>query len=197
MFRYLQPNYSRNGSELMRGGDDEGIVNQVGKEMRDEGRDGGDQQRYKGVAERFFLSNRMVSVIQIIICIIFVYLWFTADTSQGSLSRPLWYGSAIALAILSTSNVCSQSRVSWVGILPFVAPLIFIMLYETIVKDMDRGTTAIQLPLWIGRIFSMFILAVVSYAPFSAATSPTSAGLSFAASSSSLSPAARILGSGR
>lgn len=216
MFRYLQPNYSRNGDEQpMRDVDDRGSggnnddADQAERGMRDEGQGGGggggDHQRYKGVADRFFLSNRMVSVIQIIVCIIFVYLWFTADTSQGSLSRPLWYASAIALAILSTSNVCSQSRVSWVGILPFIAPLVFIMLYETIVKDMDRGTTAIQLPLWIGRILSIFILAVVSYAPYSAirsmstAASPTSAaaGPSFSASSSFLSPAARILGSGR
>jgi len=196
MFRNLQPNYSKQQSY----GDEAG---EAAAQIPDGGTDSDSGPASSTPASAssaprapFVLSDRMVNVIQIVICVIFVYLWFTADTSQGSLARPLWYGAAISLAILSTSSVCLQSRVSWMGILQFVSPLVFIMLYETILQDMDRGTAAIQLPIWLGRIFAIVLLASVSYGlstKFTSAAHPPAASSSSSSSAPSL--ASRILGS--
>jgi hypothetical protein len=197
MFRNLQPNYSKQQSY----GDEAG---EAAAQIPDGGTDSDSGPASSTPASSasptprapFVLSDRMVNVIQIVICVIFVYLWFTADTSQGSLARPLWYGAAISLAILSTSSVCLQSRVSWMGILQFVSPLVFIMLYETILQDMDRGTAAIQLPIWLGRIFAIVLLASVSYGlstKFTSAAHPPAASSSSSSSAPSL--ASRILGS--
>jgi hypothetical protein len=196
MFRNLQPNYSKQQSY----GDEAG---EAAAQIPDGGTDSDSGPNPASSASAsptprapFVLSDRMVNVIQIVICVIFVYLWFTADTSQGSLARPLWYGAAISLAILSTSSVCLQSRVSWMGILQFVSPLVFIMLYETILQDMDRGTAAIQLPIWLGRIFAIVLLASVSYGlstKFTSAAHPPAASSSSSSSAPSL--ASRILGS--
>jgi hypothetical protein len=209
MFRNLQPNYSKQQSYGDEAGEaaaqipDGGTDSDSGPSSAPSSSASGPSSSASGSASGstprapFVLSDRMVNVIQIVICVIFVYLWFTADTSQGSLARPLWYGAAISLAILSTSSVCLQSRVSWIGILQFVSPLVFIMLYETILQDMDRGTAAIQLPIWLGRIFAIVLLASVSYGlstKFTSAAHPPAAASS-SSSSSAPSLASRILGS--
>ena len=203
MFRKLLPEYGR--GEYGRGESSRGEIgrSEIGRSEIGRGefeKDDGNVETSSPLTPK---ESRMVHVIQIVICVIFVYLWFTADTSQGSLSRPLWYGAAISLAILSTSSVCTHTRISPMGLVPFVSPLIFIMLYETIVQDMDRGTKGIQFPLWVGRFIAVLVLASVSYSfvrggngVAAAVTGGEAAGAS-SASFSGPSLASRILGSYR
>lgn len=108
---------------------------------------------------------------------VFAYLWFSAGSSAGTLSRWAWYAAALAqgwLAILavhaeaagrlgssSPSSSAKTFAMSPTGFLLAVllgAPLLHATLFELLLHDADRGDLYTDATAWVGRVVAVAAL---------------------------------------
>lgn len=119
---------------------------------------------------------RLFATALLLISLLALYLWTTAGTRAGTLSRTVWYITAVAQAWLlfcflaTVPGTARHARtMAALLLLPLSAPLLNVVLYETLQRyGEDRGQTYVAPIAWVGRVLAaatVFAAGAILVAP--------------------------------
>lgn len=113
------------------------------------------------------LNVRAYGLILLGLTLVFAYLWFAADTKAGTWWRGAWYATGLAQAVVAGMLITAaggETRRKWgpplgTALLPFAAPLLHVLLLETLLAEPDAGDRRHAWAMWAGRALALITVA--------------------------------------
>jgi hypothetical protein len=123
--------------------------------------------------ERFLplaVNPRVFAIVLMVMSVVFVYLWAVVGTDVGIWWKTPWYAAALVQGVAAGMLLClagyshaARSRWSpplYATALPFVVPIVYVLLLEVATQEADTRDRPREWTLWTGRVIS--VLSLVS-----------------------------------